>query len=109
MPVHYSPSQLANAGWAIESVVNGTAARLLAISRGHKLTGAGLRAAMAQTNTYYQGLTSVQVGTLIAVQGDPLVRLEAGVLSFAVLPADVTAQATALAAVLSTAANTGAA
>lgn len=109
MPVHYSPSQLANAGWAIESLVNGAAARLLATSRGHKLTGAGLRAAMAQANTYYQALTAAQVASLIAVQGDPLVRLDAGLVSFAVLPADIPAQSLALAGVLSTAANTGAA
>lgn len=109
MPVHFSPSQLANAGWAVESQANGAAARLLATSRGHKLTGAGLRAVTAQANTYYQGLTGVQVGTLVAVQGDPLLRVEAGVVSLAVLAADVGAQATALAAVLSTAANTGAA
>lgn len=109
MPVHYSPSQLANAGWAIESLVNGTAARLLITSRGHKLSGAGLRAVVSQANTYYQGLTAAQVGNLVAVQGDQLVRVDAGVVSYALLPADIAAQASALAAILTAAANTGAA
>jgi hypothetical protein len=108
MPVHYSPATL-NTGWAIESLNNGAAARLLATSRGHKLTGAGMRAAVAAANTYYQSLTAAQVATLVAVQGDALLRVDAGAVSIAVLPADLTAQATALAAVLSAAANTGAA
>lgn len=109
MPVHYSPSTLSNAGWAIESMVNGTAARLLLTSRGHKLTGAGLRAVLGQVNTYLQGLTAGQVAGLVSVQGDQLVRVEAGAVSYAVLPGDVAAQASAMAGILSTAANTGAA
>lgn len=109
MPVHYSPATLGNAGWAVESINNGAAARLLATSRGHKLTGAGLRAVVAAANTYYNGLTSAQVTQLLAVQGDQLLRVDAGAVSLAVLPADVAAQATALAAVLTAAANTGAA
>lgn len=108
MPVHYSPATL-NAGWAIESLNNGTAARLVVKSHGHKLTGAGLRALVAAANTYYQSLTAAQVASLIAVQGDQLLHVDAGAASFAVLPGDVTAQATALAAVLSVAANGGAA
>lgn len=109
MPVHFSPATLGNAGWAIESVNNGTAARVLATSRGHKLTGAGLRAAVAAANTYYNGLTAAQVTQLLTVQGDQLLRVDAGAVSMAVLPGDITAQASALATVLSTAANTGAA
>lgn len=109
MPVHYSPATLANAGWAIESLANGNAARVLATSRGHKLTGAGLRATVAAANTYYNGLTAAQVTQLLTVQGDQLLRVDAGAVSMAVLPGDITAQAAALAAVLSTAANTGAA
>jgi hypothetical protein len=109
MPVHYSPATLGNAGWAIESINNGTAARLLATSRGHKLTGAGLRVVIAAANTYYQSLTAAQVSTLTAVQGDALLRVDAGAVSIAVLPGDVTAQAAALAAVLTVAANGGAA
>lgn len=107
MPVHYSPATLANAGWSIESLSNGTAARLLVVSHGHKLTGAGLRALTAAANTYYQSLTAAQVASLVAVQGDQLLRVDAGAASIAVLVGDVTAQATALAAVLSAAANTG--
>lgn len=109
MPVHYSPATLGNAAWAIESVNNGTAARVLATSRGHKLTGAGCRAAVAAANTYYNSLTAAQVTQLLTVQGDQLLRVDAGAVSMAVLPADTTAQATALAAVLSAAANSGAA
>lgn len=108
MPVHYSPATL-NTGWAIESLNNGTAARLVVKSHGHKLTGAGLRALVAAANTYYQSLTAAQVATLVAVQGDALLRVDAGAASIAVLPGDLTAQATAVAAVLSAAANTGAA
>lgn len=109
MPVHYSPATLANAGWSIESLPNGTAARLLIVSHGHKLTGAGLRAVTAAANTYFQALTAAQVALLVAVQGDQLLRIDAGAVSMAVLPGDITAQASALAAVLSTGANTGAA
>jgi hypothetical protein len=109
MAVHYSPAQLANAGWAIESLPNGAAARLLATSRGHKLTGAGLKAAVTVANTYYASLTAAQVSSLIAVQGDQLLRIDAGALSMAVLPQDITAQAANLAGVLSAAANTAAA
>lgn len=109
MPVHYSPSTLGNAGWVVESLVNGAAARLLLTSRGHKLTGAGLRAVTAAANTYFQGLTAVQVAALVAVQGDQLLRVEAGVVSMAVQAVDLAAQASAMAAILTTAANTGAA
>lgn len=109
MPVHNSPATLANAGWAVESLNNGAASRLLATSRGHKLTGAGLRAVTAAANTYYQSLSAAQVASLVTIQGDQLLRVDAGAVSIAVLTADVTAQASALATVLSTAANTGAA
>lgn len=109
MPVHYSPATLANAGWSIESLPNGAAARLLVVSHGHKLTGAGLRAIAAAANTYFQSLTAAQVASLVAVQGDQLLRIDAGAVSMAAMPGDIATQAAALAAVLSTAANTGAA
>jgi hypothetical protein len=109
MTVHYSPATLANAGWCIESLPNGGAVRIVATSRGHRLTGAGLRAATAAANTYLQSLSATQVGTLLAIQGDPVVRVDSGAVSYPVLPADLATQAAALAAVLSAAANTGAA
>ena len=71
-----------------------------------QLTPAGQVAVLAAVNTYLGGLSASVLATLLR-SGDPSIRIEPRIISFPVASqADADAQATALAAIIASGANT---
>lgn len=106
MAVHFSPAQLANLGFTIESKPQPAGVSVLVVqSNGHKLTPAGVKGVLGAVNTYLAGLSAANLALVLGYGG---VSVGGGVVQFPVLTADAATQAAALQTQLTAAGNAAA-